>query len=71
MKPGKTVAKLARLALARVNTMPVKSQAQKKMFEAVAHGWKDGPSSLSQAEAKKFLKDSPKGAKLPKKVKQK
>ena len=49
--------------------MPVKSKAQKHLMEAVKHGWEGGPPSLSKSEATKFLADSPKGKRLPARVK--
>lgn len=38
--------------------MPAKSKAQANLMQAVAHGWKGGPKSLSKAEAKKFMSDT-------------
>lgn len=47
--------------------MPVTSEAQRRLMEACAHGGKCPP-GLSPEEAKRFLADTPKGTKLPKKA---
>lgn len=48
--------------------MPVKSEQQRKFMGAVASGSLKKP-GLSPAKAKEFLDATPKGKKLPKKVK--
>lgn len=50
--------------------MPVKSEQQRKFMGAVASGSKTVP-GLSKEKAQEFLDATPKGAKLPKRVKPK
>lgn len=48
--------------------MPVKSKAQMRFMQAIAHG-SFSKSGLSKEKAKEFIEETPKGDKLPEKKK--
>jgi len=51
--------------------MPVRSEAQRRLMEGIAHGSIPPRGGLTVKVAKEYLAATPKGAKLPRRVKPK
>ena len=45
--------------------MPVRSQAQRRLMEGIAHGSIKPKGTLTPSKAQEFISATPKGAKLP------